>query len=428
MIAIVGAGRIGEALLSGLLRAGHQPSKIVACAQSPERDAQLRECYGIEVVSIGEAARAANELLLTAEPQDMSALLRTLGQHLTSGDQLVISIARGITTRSIEAHLGDRVAVVRVTSNTPILIDEAMSVISVGTHATEKHLLRAEELLRPVGKVLRIPERQHDAATALSASGPAYFYYLVEAMVDAGVVLGVPPDAALQMVIQSARGAAQMLHETYEHPVKLRRDDTSPGGSTASAIRELDTHSMHAAVMAAIEAARNRGRQLSESFDRESAEDTSHTVLGPRSLGGARVFISYAREDFEQVSSIYAYLKTVGCVPWMDHFDLLPGQNWEAEIKRALETSDFVLICLSPASVNKRGYVQKEVKTALQLLSEIPENQIFLIPARLKECQVPDSLKRQQYVDLFRDDGLGRVSLAIHAALTSGAASPVEGN
>ncbi len=180
--------------------------------------------------------------------------------------------------------------------------------------------------------------------------------------------------------------------------------------------------------MAAMEAGRNRGRELAESFDRESAEDTSRIVLGPGSLGGARVFISYAREDFEQVSGIYRYLKTVGCVPWMDHFNLLPGQDWEVEIKRALEASDFVLICLSPASVNKRGYVQKEVNTALQLLSEIPENQIFLIPARLKECQVPDSLKRRQYVDLFLDDGLQRVSLAIRAALTSGAASSADGN
>jgi pyrroline-5-carboxylate reductase len=427
MIAIVGAGRFGEALLSGLLRAGHRPSEILACVESPERGVELRQMYGIEVVSIGEAARGANELLLDAKPEDMSALLRTLGQHLTSGDQLVISIAPGIRTRSIEAHLGDGLAVVRVTSNSPILIDEAMFVMSAGTHATEKHLLRAEELLRPVGRVLRIPERQHEVATALSGSGPAYFYYLVEAMVDAGVVLGVLPDAALQMVVQSALGAALMLRDSGEQPVQLRRVDTLPGGVTASAIRELDTHSVHAAVMAAIEAARNRGRELAEGFDRESAEDASH-VLGPGSLGGARVFISYAHEDVEQVSDIYRYLKTVGCVPWMDRFNLLPGQDWEAEIKRALEASDFVLICLSPASVNKRGYVQKEVNTALQLLSEIPENQIFLIPARLKECQVPDSLKRKHHVDLFLDDGLQRVALAIQAALTSGAALYVEGN
>ncbi len=231
MIAIVGAGRIGEALLSGLLRAGRQPSEILACVKSPERGAELRQWYGIEVVSIGEAARVAKELVLTAEPQDMSALLRTLGQNLTPGDQLVISTAPAIKTRSIEAHLGGGVAVVRVTTNTPLLlVDEAMSVISAGTHATEKHLLRAEELLRPVGKVLRVPEQQLDAATALSASGPAYLYYLVEAMMDAGVVLGVHPDAAREMVVQAVYGAATVLRETGEHPVERRRRDTSPGG------------------------------------------------------------------------------------------------------------------------------------------------------------------------------------------------------
>jgi pyrroline-5-carboxylate reductase len=147
-------------------------------------------------------------------------------------------------------------------SNTPVHVDEAMSVISPGSHAAEEHLKLAEELLSPVGKVLRIPESLQDGATALSGSGPAYFYYLVEAMVDAGILLGMPRAAALEMVIQSAVGAAVMLRDSGEHPVLLREAVTSPGGTTISAIRELERHGVRAAVLEAIEAARNRGREL----------------------------------------------------------------------------------------------------------------------------------------------------------------------
>jgi pyrroline-5-carboxylate reductase len=147
-------------------------------------------------------------------------------------------------------------------SNTPVLVDEAMSVISAGTHAGEDHLRRAEELLRPVGKVLRIPESQQDAATALSGSGPAYVYYLVEAMVDAGILLGMGRAAALEMITQAVYGAATMLRESGEHPVILREAVTSPGGTTISAIRELERHGVRAAFLAAIEAARDRSREL----------------------------------------------------------------------------------------------------------------------------------------------------------------------
>jgi pyrroline-5-carboxylate reductase len=152
--------------------------------------------------------------------------------------------------------------VVRVMSNTPVLVDEAMSVISPGRCASEQHLRMAEDLLRPVGKVLRIPESQQDAATALSGSGPAYVYFLVESMVDAGILLGMSRASALEMVKQAVYGAATMLRESGEHPVILREAVTSPGGTTISAIRELERHGVRAAFLAAIEAARDRGREL----------------------------------------------------------------------------------------------------------------------------------------------------------------------
>jgi pyrroline-5-carboxylate reductase len=213
------------------------------------------------VVSAAEAAKSGQTLVLAVKPQDMSVLLDQIAPHVPA-DRLVISVAAGVPTSAIERGLGMDIPVVRVMSNTPVLVDEAMSVISAGRHAGEEHLRRAESLLRPVGKVLRIPESQQDAATALSGSGPAYVYFLVEAMVDAGILLGIPRATAMDMVIQAVYGAATMLRDTGEHPVILREAVTSPGGTTISAIRELERHSVRAAFLAAIEAARDRGAEL----------------------------------------------------------------------------------------------------------------------------------------------------------------------
>jgi pyrroline-5-carboxylate reductase len=261
MIAILGTGKMGEALLSGLLRAGRPPSAVLAAVRRDDRAAELRDRYGVQVADAATAAKMAGTLVLAVKPQDMSRLLDEIAPVVPAGT-LVISVAAGITTAFIARRLPGQVPVVRVMSNTPVLVDEAMSVISAGAYASEEHLRRAEELLRPVGKVLRIPESQQDAATALSGSGPAYVYYLVEAMVDAGILLGMGRAAALEMVNQAVFGAATMLRDTGEHPVILREAVTSPGGTTISAIRELERHGVRAAFLAAIEAARDRGREL----------------------------------------------------------------------------------------------------------------------------------------------------------------------
>jgi pyrroline-5-carboxylate reductase len=261
MIAVLGAGKMGEALISGLLRAGVPPSGVLAAVRREERASQLRDAYGIEVVGAAEAASRAGTLVITVKPQDMAALLEEITAKVSAGN-LVISAAAGITTSFVEGRLCGEVPVIRVMSNTPVLVDEAMSVISSGRYAAEEHLRLAEELLRPVGKVLRIPESQQDAATALSGSGPAYVYFLVEAMVDAGILLGMPRSTALEMVKQAVYGAATMLRDTGEHPVILREAVTSPGGTTINAIRELERHGVRSAFIAAIEAARDRGREL----------------------------------------------------------------------------------------------------------------------------------------------------------------------
>ena len=262
MIAILGAGKMGEALLSGMLRAGVAPSDVLAAVRREDRAKAL---HGrLRHRGDRRPGRPPNGPTRWSSPSSRRTWPRCLTEIAPSvkSDQLVISAAAGITTKYIESMLPVDAAVVRVMSNTPVLVDEAMSVISAGRFATEQHLRRTEELLRPVGKVLRIPESQQDAATALSGSGPAYVYFLVESMVDAGILLGMPRSTALEMVKQAVYGAATMLQESGEHPVILREAVTSPGGTTINAIRELERHGVRAAFIAAIEAARDRGREL----------------------------------------------------------------------------------------------------------------------------------------------------------------------
>jgi len=191
----------------------------------------------------------------------MGTLIDELTPHVTP-DRLVISAAAGITTAFIEERLAENVPVIRVMPNTPVLVGEGVSVISAGSHASRDHLTHAEEIFGAVGKTLRVPETQQDACTALSGSGPAYFYFLVEAMTDAGILLGLPRDKAHDLIVQAAIGAAVMLRDSGEHPVKLRDNVTSPAGTTINAIRELENHGVRAALIAAIEAARDRSRQL----------------------------------------------------------------------------------------------------------------------------------------------------------------------
>jgi pyrroline-5-carboxylate reductase len=260
-VAILGAGKMGEALMSGLLRAGRQPGDLLFTERHDERTKLLEERYGVTGVATSEAVERADTLLVAVKPQEMTALLDELAPAVGPRN-LVITIAAGIPTAFLEKRFADGTPVVRVMSNTPVFVDQAMSAISAGAHATEEHLELTEELLRPVGKVIRVPESQLDAVTALSGSGPAYFFFLVEAMIDAGILLGLPRAVAAELIVQTAVGSAQMLRDSGEHPVQLREAVTSPGGTTIAAIRELENHGVRAALLAALEAARDRSREL----------------------------------------------------------------------------------------------------------------------------------------------------------------------
>ncbi|WP_323793825.1 pyrroline-5-carboxylate reductase [Nocardioides sp.] len=261
--AVIGAGVMGETLLSGLVRAGRRVDALLVGEKRSERARELEERYGVAVVSNVEAAEKAGTIALVVKPQDMADVLAEIAPVLRAG-QLVVSLAAGITTSFIEARVPAGVAVVRVMPNTPALVDEGMAAISPGSHCSDTHLAEAESLLACVGRVVRIPERQQDAVTAISGSGPAYIFFVVESMIEAGVHLGLPRSTATELVIQTLVGSGKMLRETGTHPTVLREQVTSPGGTTASALRELEDHKVRAAFLAAMEAARNRSRELAE--------------------------------------------------------------------------------------------------------------------------------------------------------------------
>jgi pyrroline-5-carboxylate reductase len=260
-IAVIGAGKIGETLLSGLLRSGWPAQRLMATSRRPERAEELRQRYGIPVVGNDRAAVEADVLAISVKPQDAAGLLAELGPCVPA-HKLVITLCAGLPTTFFAKWLPEGTPVVRVMTNTPALVDEAMTAISPGPHATAAHLALAEEMFASLGRTLHLPESQQDAVTALSGSGPAYFYYLVEAMTDAGILLGLPRQVAHDLIVQTAIGSAIMLRDSGEHPVKLREAVTSPAGTTISAIRELERHGVRAALLAALEAARDRGREL----------------------------------------------------------------------------------------------------------------------------------------------------------------------
>jgi pyrroline-5-carboxylate reductase len=269
-IAFLGGGRMGEALVAGLLRSGGRiADEILVTARREERARELAERLGVATsLDNADACRFARVLVLMAKPQDTEVLLDQIADHVTT-EHLVVSFAAGIRTSFVEQHLMAEVPVVRVMSNVPVMVDEAMSVIAAGRHAEDKHLAVAEELLGTVGKVLRLDERYLDAVTATSGSGPAYFFLLAEAMIEACILLGLSRDVATELIIQTMLGSAKMLRDTKLHPVELREMVTSPGGTTIEAIRHLEEAGVRAAFLNAIDAARKRSEELARGGDED---------------------------------------------------------------------------------------------------------------------------------------------------------------
>ena len=269
-VAFLGGGRMCEALVSGLIRSGGRSiDEIMVTCRREERAREIAERFGIgTTLSNPDAVDWAETLVLMVKPQDMEVLLQQISQSVHPG-QTVISFAAGIRTSFVEKHLPADIPVVRVMSNVAVLVDEAMTVVSAGAHAEEEDLQAAEELLGYVGRVIRLKEVHQDAITATSGSGPAYFFLLAEAMIEACILLGLSRDVATELIIQTMLGSARMLRDTGKHPVELREMVTSPGGTTIAAIRHLEEAGVRAAFLNAIDAARHRSAELAQGGDEE---------------------------------------------------------------------------------------------------------------------------------------------------------------
>jgi pyrroline-5-carboxylate reductase len=262
-VAILGAGKIGESLLSGLLSSGWRtPQEIIVTSRRAERVDELVERYGVRgTTSNVEAVPGADVIVVAIKPQDFDAVLGEIGPVVSEG-QTILSVAAAITTASIEARLPAGVPVVRAMPNAPSTVHEGIAGICAGAHSDEEHLALAEEVLSHLGAVVRVQERYMDAVTAVSGSGPAYFALLAEAMIEAGILLGLTREISTQLVVQTMFGSAKLLRDEKMHPVELREMVTSPGGTSIRAIRELEQAGVRAAFLNAIQAAMERSREL----------------------------------------------------------------------------------------------------------------------------------------------------------------------
>jgi pyrroline-5-carboxylate reductase len=265
-LGIIGAGNMAEAIVRGLSRGPTiAADRIIVCDVSPQRREFFQSQFKTAATNDNQtAARHSRLLLLSVKPQQMASVLNDL-RTVLDPKTLIISIAAGISTSFIEKNLGDGAwRVVRAMPNTPMLLGQGMAVIARGSRATAADLAEARRIFESAAKVVEMTEDKLDAVTAVSGSGPAYFFYLTEQLIKAAIELGIAPAEALLLATQTALGAARMLTESDQEPAELRRKVTSPGGTTQAAVTHLDSAGWPAATIEAVKAAARRGRELSQ--------------------------------------------------------------------------------------------------------------------------------------------------------------------
>ncbi len=282
-IAIIGGGSIGEALLAGMLRAGRQVKDLVVAEKDPDRAKYLSGKYSVLVTTVAEAVPTAAYVIVAVKPFDVEGLVSEIAEaaaHAESdtADQVFVTVAAGVTTAFYENKLPAGAPVIRVMPNAPVVVGGGVSALARGRFATPEHLKEVSAIFDAVGGVLSVPESQLDAVTAVSGSGPAYFFLMVEALVDAGVAAGLSRSVATDLVVQTMAGSAAMLLERLDEAepagdvamgtaidttaAQLRATVTSPGGTTAAGLRELERGGLRAAVADAVAAAKSRSEQL----------------------------------------------------------------------------------------------------------------------------------------------------------------------
>ncbi|MFH1007544.1 MAG: pyrroline-5-carboxylate reductase [Candidatus Latescibacterota bacterium] len=264
-IAIIGVGNMGEALAGGIVTSALlDADRITAFDADRERLQAIAAKWKIVPAgSLTQAIEDADVILLAVKPQTIPAVLAEIRATVTS-QQMVLSIAAGVPTSLIEEQLKVPCAVVRAMPNTPALVGCGMAAICPGTFAQKEHLLLAQTILGAVGDVVVVTEKQMDAVTGLSGSGPAYVYTFIEALSDGGVKMGLPRSIALKLAAETVLGAAQMVLETGEHPAVLRDRVTSPGGTTITGMQVLESKGFRDAAISAVEAATKRSEELGQ--------------------------------------------------------------------------------------------------------------------------------------------------------------------
>jgi len=282
-IAIIGGGNIGEALLSGMLRAGRHVKDMVVAEKDPTRAKYLAETYSVLLTSVGDAVDTATYVIIAVKPFDVEGLVGEIADaaakaETDTAEKVFVTVAAGVTAAFYENKLPAGSSVIRVMPNAPMVVGAGVSALARGRCATAEHLKAVSAVFAAVGGVLMVPEAQLDAVTAVSGSGPAYFFLMVEAMVDAGVEAGLSRAVATDLVSQTMAGSAAMLLERLDEAkpaggaamgitidttaAQLRATVTSPGGTTAAGLRELERCGLRAAVAAAVDAAKTRSEQL----------------------------------------------------------------------------------------------------------------------------------------------------------------------
>ena len=264
--AVLGAGKLGETLIRGLLDAGVvKAADITVTAAHPQRIAQLRESLGVAgTLSNAEAVKGADIVILSVKPQTVPIVLGDLREALEPA-QLLISVAASVSTTFIEKHLARAVPVVRAMPNTPALLRKGMTGLAAGKNATQAHLDQALGIFSSVGRTVIVDEKHMDAVTALSASGPAFIYIVIESLAEAGVKVGLPRDVATELAAQTVLGAGAMVLETGEHPAKLKDMVTTPAGCTIDGILELEEGGLRVTLIKAVVRATQRAKELLES-------------------------------------------------------------------------------------------------------------------------------------------------------------------
>jgi pyrroline-5-carboxylate reductase len=263
-IAFLGAGNMAEALIRGLLGAKTvTPEQVIAADVRAERLAELTKLFGIHTIPDNSlAVRAADIVVLAVKPQQMAPVLRDLKFEI-SDLRLWVSIAAGVTTQRIEQELGGEPHVVRVMPNTPALIGVGAAGVARGRFATEADGAMTETILAAVGICARVEESLMDAVTALSGSGPAYVFFVAEAMIEAGVAAGLSRELARKLAVQTVWGAGTLMAATGEEPAALRQKVTSPGGTTEAALKVMSERKLAEIFAAAMQAAARRSNELS---------------------------------------------------------------------------------------------------------------------------------------------------------------------